>query len=292
MNKHEVPAYRRFLEAVDPGGDEAAEFDARYRRGDVDLSRIAVCRQADDADTVVGDLRCVPVGDGEYVLTELRSLEEARITHGDLTSMLDHLLRPVGADATVLSRVDKGSLFPAYERALREHGFRSAGDRVEFRSPIGELDLEQRRALRWRSYSGELRDELARVFLLCNTDSSDAFDDPLKEFAELCTDCEVDAHPGRLQLGYDDGAPVGLFFAYTVGEWGTVPFMGVVPDMRGRGFGADVHAKAVSQLATEGATTYHDGTSCANLAMVRLFEKMGCTKLSEMREFKREPRGA
>jgi GNAT superfamily N-acetyltransferase len=304
MSDHDLSAYLEFLRAIDLTGDEAADFEARYRNGDVAWSRIAVYRDDREHDgnednahyegaapgAVVGELRCFPISPDEYVLTELRKRAGARITYTELTAMLDRLLSAVDDAATVYSRIDKPALFPDYERALADHGFRAEGDRVEFRNPIAELRLEERGALEWREYAVHLRDEFIRVFARACEDSPDGYDDPTRAFADNFSECDVAAHPSRLQLAYHDGAPVGLFFAHKEGAWGSVSFMGLVPQARGKSFGADVHARAVSQLKREGATTYHDGTSASNRAMIRLFEKMGCTVLSEMREFERRPR--
>ena len=308
MTDPDLSAYLDFLRTIDPTGDEAAGFEARYRNGETDWSRVAVCREdrehdgheehGHDEDThdedaapgaVVGELRCFPISPDEYVLTELRKRDGARITYADLTAMLDHLLAAVDGAATVYSRIDKPALFPDYERALADHGFRAGDDRVEFRDPIGELRLKERGALDWREYSAHLQEEFTRVFARACEDSPDGYDDPAKAFADNFSECDVGAHPSRLQLAYHEGAPVGLFFAHKVGAWGSVSFMGLVPEARGKSFGADVHARAVSQLMQEGASTYHDGTSATNRAMLRLFEKMGCTVLSEMREYERRP---
>jgi GNAT superfamily N-acetyltransferase len=294
MSEHDLSAYLEFLRAIDPAGNEAAEFEARHSQGDVDWTRIALCREQTGGHAapgaVVGELRCFPISPDEYVLTELRKRDGARITRANLNAMLDHLLLAVDDAATVYSRIDKPALFPDYERALADHGFRAGDDRVEFRDPIGKLRLEERGALEWREYSAHLHEEFTRVFALACEGSPDGYDDPAKAFADNFSECDVASQPGRLQLASHEGAPVGLFFAHKVGDWGSVSFMGLVPEARGKSFGADVHARAVSQLKREGATTYHDGTSASNRAMIRLFEKMGCTELSEMREFERRPR--
>ena len=73
--------------------------------------------------------------------------------------------------------------------------------------------------------------------------------------------------------------PVGL--SIPIIEQGTVDegrlfYFGVVPEWRGKGYGAALHRISLNLLRGIGATTYVGSTDEANRHMIRIFERNGC----------------
>jgi hypothetical protein len=74
------------------------------------------------------------------------------------------------------------------------------------------------------------------------------------------------------------GEPLGVSVWAPIEEQrlGVVDFIGLLPEQRGRGLGAAIHAATLRELAASGLTRYRDATHADNLAMQRVFFKHGC----------------
>ncbi len=93
--------------------------------------------------------------------------------------------------------------------------------------------------------------------------------------------------PRAVELGVLDGRSACVHLTRVDADtgWSAIQFMGVVPGFRGQGLGVDVHLHGIATIRALGGTLYHDGTSEANAAMLRLFEKHGCIEHSRMEEW-------
>jgi len=61
---------------------------------------------------------------------------------------------------------------------------------------------------------------------------------------------------------------------------GTLSYLGVMPDFRGKGYGALLHQWGLHLLAQQGVTRYIGSTGHKNIAMQRVFERNGCRRLA------------
>jgi ribosomal protein S18 acetylase RimI-like enzyme len=59
---------------------------------------------------------------------------------------------------------------------------------------------------------------------------------------------------------------------------GTLFYVAVLPQFRGRGFGRALHASGLSMLAGRGAEKYVGSTDMRNEPMLRIFEANGCLR--------------
>ena len=57
---------------------------------------------------------------------------------------------------------------------------------------------------------------------------------------------------------------------------GTILYMGIRPEARGRGLGKALHRAALQRLVGLGLTVYADATRTTHLAMRRIFAAHGC----------------
>jgi ribosomal protein S18 acetylase RimI-like enzyme len=82
--------------------------------------------------------------------------------------------------------------------------------------------------------------------------------------------------PFRRQLAYDSaGELVGLVESKLSGETGTVEWIGVVPEQRGRGYVHDVLARSIASLEAAGAVAIHSDTHILNTPMQNAFTRAG-----------------
>lgn len=71
-----------------------------------------------------------------------------------------------------------------------------------------------------------------------------------------------------------EGADIGVILPRL--SRGSLGFMGLVAEARGRGLGEALHRLGLWLLGSHGATTYRDMTDVRNAAMVAIFKRNGC----------------
>ena len=91
-------------------------------------------------------------------------------------------------------------------------------------------------------------------------------------------------------IAFVDGAPVGVVLAQAGPglPYGRLTYVAVAAGVQGGGVGGWVHRHGVQMLRAQGASRYRGGTTSTNLAMRRLFERMGCAFVGELVELRRE----
>ncbi len=93
-----------------------------------------------------------------------------------------------------------------------------------------------------------------------------------------------------------DGVEVGVvlarLFARGAARAGTILFMGVFPEARGRGLAKALHAATLHRLRAAGAQRYVDATREENAPMQRVFAANGCTPRGTWQLLQRHPRPA
>ncbi len=189
---------------------------------------------------------------------------------------------------SLLARVDLRRMTPAHERALVRSGWKKEGGRVEFKTPVEALPLEDGTPLQWRDLSEVGLDEAARVFGLAGVGPDWDDDDPHALIPGYLSEEGLTNTPDCIQVGYLDEVPVAFVVAQTESEsgWCTLPFMGVVQGHRTQGLGVWVHRHGLAMLRAQGGQMYHGGTSAQNEPMLRLFERNGCALHAHMEEWR------
>lgn len=90
------------------------------------------------------------------------------------------------------------------------------------------------------------------------------------------------------QLALLDGKAAGLVLPQAFPdnpEEGTLFFVGLRPDYRGRGLGHVIHARGLAILAEKGVKRYLGSTATSNHAMCRVFARNGCKELGLRRSY-------
>jgi ribosomal protein S18 acetylase RimI-like enzyme len=84
--------------------------------------------------------------------------------------------------------------------------------------------------------------------------------------------------PNNWLIAYFNKKPIGVILPQlhdAKGETGSNFYLGVVPKMRGRGFGHDLQYFAVQKLIEEGVRSIVGSTDIQNVNMLRIFESLG-----------------
>jgi len=265
----------------------------RVQAGDLDLADVFV-ELSPDGSQVTGSIRLVRRGLDEAILMPWRSREG----YGTRDS-IGHLLMEARARArelgmrTLSTRVHDARMTPDYRSALLDAGFELATRRIEYKTPLAQMPTEGPSDLVWKTMAetGEglvlslLRD--ASIGTPDGVDTSAGAD----AIENLLDGRYGDVDPRTVQVGYLNEEAVAILFCLATPQdgWSTVAFMGIVPSVRKRGLGVQVHQHGISTLRALGGTIYHDGTSESNEAMLRLFTREGCVEFARMGEWRTAP---
>jgi RimJ/RimL family protein N-acetyltransferase len=105
--------------------------------------------------------------------------------------------------------------------------------------------------------------------------------DPREEFQELVDYAGNRFDPTWWRVAYLDDRPVGIVLPQEFDDReheGSLFYVGVLPEFRGRGFGKILHAGGLAFLAQHGVTDYIGSTDTRNHPMMRVFEANGCNR--------------
>lgn len=73
------------------------------------------------------------------------------------------------------------------------------------------------------------------------------------------------------------------------GRTGTLGYIGLLPNLRGRGLGRALHAEALWLMRSSGLERYEDGTEWDSAPMRAIFEAAGCEPVGSAVMFARDP---
>jgi GNAT superfamily N-acetyltransferase len=185
-----------------------------------------------------------------------------------------------------------------HRESLRAHGFRQGEGRVEYSVGVDEALTalgggKMTEQLLWDCIDTDSENELARAAELLRRvaegdPGSHAEDDALgflKTFLAAEGTVKV---PDRLQIGTFRGVSAAMLalMAYPTDGWSTIYYLGVLPQFRGRGFGAEAMLRGLRCLKAMGGKVYHDGTGSRNAAARALFARLGKPPFRVMEEWR------
>jgi ribosomal protein S18 acetylase RimI-like enzyme len=95
------------------------------------------------------------------------------------------------------------------------------------------------------------------------------------------------------RVAYYAGEPAGVALVIDAGGGlGTLAYIGLLPELRGRGLGRALHAEALWLMRSSGLARYEDGTGVDNGAMRAILEDAGCQPIGSAVMFARDPERA
>ncbi len=104
-------------------------------------------------------------------------------------------------------------------------------------------------------------------------------ENPEDDFNELIEGAGNKFKPELWKIAYLNNQPIGVFLPQEfadIAQAGTLFYIGVIPEFRGKGFGKILHAEGLSILANNNIHTYKGSTDIANKPMLKIFEQNNC----------------
>jgi len=182
--------------------------------------------------------------------------------------------------------------------SLIARGFRQGEGRVEYRMAIDEAlaafeATKIAARLTWSCVDTGSETNLAQAARLFHhaTEGDPAVnpnDDTLGFLKTLLEKEGTVMVPERIQIGTFEGIPAAVLalMVYPSDGWSTIYYLGVLPDFRRRGFGAEVVLHGLRCLKAMGGNIYHDGTGSGNAAARALFARLGRQPFRIIEEWK------
>ncbi len=103
--------------------------------------------------------------------------------------------------------------------------------------------------------------------------------DPRADFDQLVSYAGERFDPAMWHLAYLEDKVAGVVLPQpypSEKKDGTLFYVAVVPEFRGRGYGKILHGVGLTQLATQGVEKYVGATDMRNAPMLRIFQANGC----------------
>lgn len=184
-----------------------------------------------------------------------------------------------------------------HREILSAKGFVRGEGRIEFRLPLDTAvkNLEssvKSNSLRWECLDSSREDEFQKAvhFFQCAAEGDIAFDpdDEMSDFLKgFLADEDAIKAPEMLQVGImkNEEAAVIACYAFPDG-WSTIYYLGILPQFRGRGLGAETMLQGLQTLKKMGGKIYQDGTGARNKAALALFAKIKAPLFREMEDWR------
>jgi ribosomal protein S18 acetylase RimI-like enzyme len=186
------------------------------------------------------------------------------------------------------TRQDVRQLTPALRAALAAAGFEAFNRRVEYKQPVETLPAEGPDSpFSWVPHTALSLEAVGDVIDRAGAGPEwEEGDSGLSLARAWLSEGGMSSGPEALQVGFIGGRAAAFVAAQVEAGtgWATLTFLGLLPELRGRGLGGFVHRRGFDLLRAQGGAVYHGGTSASNAAMRALFERHGCRLYLELEE--------
>lgn len=192
---------------------------------------------------------------------------------------------------SVIFRVIENSGSDQLIQKLPNLGFSLKSTRIEYRAFLADLPTETGSQLLWNS-AADLQwteQQIAAFLVQVSQGSPDSIgdEDPLNHISDWIQDPVLTAGLDCIWIGFHNDIPLALVVAQMNPRtlWSRISYMGLAPELRGRGLGKYIHLKGFQLLRQQGGNLYHGGTNLKNTPMIRLFELHDCHFYQRMQEW-------
>ena len=174
---------------------------------------------------------------------------------------------------------------------LSELGIKKFAERIEYRCDIANLPDDTGSPLKWLT-TQELKWNKHQVARFASEIVKGSFDfDPEENMEDFVQDWihhhEYTHGFDCIAIGFSGDKPCALVVAQIEKEtgWSRLAYVGIIPELRGRGLGKWVHRHGFKMMKDQGGKLYHGGTHGDNKPMQKLFISHGCKVFCEMEEW-------
>lgn len=221
---------------------------------------------------------------------------EAQVPMEVWRTFLNHALTAAAEQKAgkVMMRLEQKGLAPLIAEELKRLGFVHKLERVEFKTPLENLQGEEGTPLVWKTAAElkwserQIADLLLQVAV--GDPEGDIDGDPIKYIQDWLNDPELTCGLECVHVGFmkDKIAALVVPQVDLKNGWSRLAYMGVHPDFRGISLGRWVHRHGFAALRQQGGTSYHGGTSSMNVLMRRTFEASGCLPYRTLDEWEKQ----
>jgi hypothetical protein len=195
-----------------------------------------------------------------------------------------------GAEA-IVTRICLEYEAELFKKLFSQIGLTKVAGRIEYQCDVSKLPDDIGTPILWKSAQdlGWTKIELAEFTKKIVTDALDI--DPNEKPEDFIQDWlhhdEFTYGLSCIGVGFLNNNPGALVVAQINKEtgWSTLSYMGLVPELRGKGLGKWVHRHGFEMMKAQGGKLYHGGTHAENQPMRKLFESHGCHVFCEMEEW-------
>ncbi len=192
----------------------------------------------------------------------------------------------------VMFRLIKGETgYEEIVKLLPKIGFKKKSERIEFKKTVADLPSDEGTPLRWKTAEdlGWKPQDIAETLKQASIGDpdTDPSEDPLMFIQDFLADPVLTSGLHCIHVGFFESEVAALTVIQLNPKtgWSRISYMGVLPKFRKQKLGLWVHRYSFKIMKAFGGLLYHGGTTSTNLAMIRLFEKNGCTLFCEMEEW-------
>lgn len=292
----EEPQWLRVESAPEPTAGGAARIRgllAKTERGRAPCLLLAV-----ENGRPVGRLEGTFLNPKLYFVRELLASDEA--DRGEVAAALAKYLgssfAPEGIEVLSWDRPDAVHINAALERT----GFVVSKAKIFVEKDLRAFRAAQEDPFVYRSLAEIGEDRFLEI--MSRAAEGDPFEDvaardPRRDFRDLVGYAGAAFDPTWWRVAYLGRDPVGVVLPQVFSDRtneGTLFYVGVLPEFRGRGFGRMLHASGLAFLAGRGITRYVGSTDARNFPMIAVFRANGCEQTGRQlfyRALKREPEG-
>jgi ribosomal protein S18 acetylase RimI-like enzyme len=215
-----------------------------------------------------------------YFVRELLASDQADRSEvaAALASYLGSSFAPEGIEVLSWDRPDATHINAALERA----GFVVNKEKIFVQKNLQAFRAARDDPFVYRSLAEIGEDRFLEIMI--RAAQGDPFEDvtardPRSDFRDLVDYAGTRFDPTWWRVAYLDRDPVGVVLPQVFSDRtneGTLFYVGVLPEFRGRGFGRMLHASGLAFLAGRGITRYIGSTDARNFPMIAVFRANGC----------------
>lgn len=224
-------------------------------------------------DEIVGVLQ------GKFINKELFTIKEITVNNDNTNKLFsDHLYNYFSKEKIEINSNNKQK----FNYYLEESGFIISKQKIFVEKNLENYLFPYENIFTYKSLVQTGKDYFIQVMTEAST--GDPFEnmenrDPDEDFQELIDYAGNKYNPENWKIAFLENEIIGVIlpqaFADRKNE-GSIFYLGVVPDFRGKGFGKILHSKALIDLKEIGIDHYKGSTDSRNKPMIKIFQENQC----------------